>query len=166
MLRGLFFLARTRWKLLPKAGRRPLLPYAEVKSIGILFGKDAQMPMSLLTKLEADGKELYNLQYLPNAVDHLHVGRDIRRFDKRSMSFFGLLDSHDTKMFLSREYDVLINANPVPCPYLEHVQMRCRARLKVRISTEPTHDTDYHLIVRSTARDKGLNCTYKYLRQL
>ena len=162
------FQARMRWGLIRKAKPRPVLPYAEVKTIGILLGQDVPAAKELIDSLKKDGKQLHTLRYLTpsqaNALPSWSIGEQRRSFSSKALSNWGLLTNQAIQNFLSHEYDILINTSLQRCPYLEQVQLRCNTRMKASICEKTTQMQNYHLLIQSNEHKQGISCMYAYIK--
>jgi hypothetical protein len=124
-----------RTKLFLKRNTSPHqnLPYKTAKTVGIIFTvEDKQKHFAVkefLKRLEADGKHIQVLEFLPENTDNFEFKFDF--FMEKDITFWGNIESENAVQFADAPFDFLFYLDITPNPLILNLLARGRAKCRV-----------------------------------
>jgi len=107
--------------------------YKHAQTIGIIFSVEDKMKhdavKELVKKLEADGKKVKVMEFLPQNRDNYEFLYDF--FTEKDLSFLGKLNSTNALAFADTPFDFLYYIDNEPNPYVLHLLARSKAKCRV-----------------------------------
>ncbi len=147
---------------------RVSIPYKHARSVGVLFSVEDKQKhdaiKAFIKQLEADGKTVKVLEYLPVAKENYEFLFDF--FTVKDLSFWGSIKSGDAEKFMDMPFDYLYCVDRVHNPLILHLLARSKARCRVGRFGENGH-TYFELMIEQEGTIQSLiDSMYKYTRQL
>jgi len=144
------------------------LPYKKAQTIGVIFTvEDKQKHFVIkefIKKLEADGKIVQVLEYLPEKKENYEFKFDF--FTTKDVSFWGTITSSNALQFSDAPLDFLFYLDLTPNPLILHLLARSKAKCRVGRFWDEGHDY-LDLMIESVANTQALvDNIYKYSAQL
>lgn len=144
------------------------IPFSKAKTAGIIFTvEDRQKHFAVkefIRKLEADGKHVQVLEYLPEHTENHEFKFDF--FTSKEVSFWGSITSPNAIQFAEAPFDFLFYLDQKPNPLLLHLLARSKA--KCRVGQYWEEGSAYlDLMIESVNNTKSLlEAIHKYVGQL
>lgn len=147
---------------------RVSIPYKQAQSVGVLFSVEDKQKhdaiKAFVKQLEADGKMVEVLEYLPVAKENYEFLFDF--FTIKDLSFWGNLKSVVAEKFMNTPFDYLYCVDRVHNPLILHLLARSKARCRVGQFGENGH-AYFELMIEQGGNIQSLiESMYKYSRQL
>ena len=109
------------------------VPYAQAKSVGIVFTVEDKSKHDIVKefvrKLELEGKQITVITYLPKNRENHEFMFDF--FTEKDVSFFGSITSESALRFANTSFDFLFYLDTDPNPLLLNVIARSKAKCRV-----------------------------------
>jgi len=148
---------RTRSALKKNKSRRSSVPYAEAKSVGILFTventENHHIVKEFIRQLTADGKQTQVLEFLPRKKNNPEFLFDF--FTADDVSVWGNLRSAKAITFADRPFDYLFCLDPQPNPFVLYLLARSKALCRVG-KYLPLSEAYFELMIEHNGTWKGL----------
>jgi hypothetical protein len=147
---------------------RPSVGYKKAMTTGVIFTvEDKQKHFAIkdfIKKLEADGKHVQVLEFLPEKTENYEFKFDF--FTEKDVTFWGNLNSENALQFADAPFDFLFYLDLEPNPMIENVLARSNA--KCRVGRHFDGSEGYlDLMVDSVSNTQALlESAYKYVVQL
>lgn len=147
---------------------RASIPYKQARSIGVLFSVEDKQKhdaiKAFIKQLEADGKTVKVLEYLPVAKENYEFLFDF--FTIKDLSFWGSLKSSDAEKFINMPFDYLYCVDRVHNPLILHLLARSKALCRVGRFGENDYAYFELMIEQDGPIQSLIESMYKYTRQL
>lgn len=128
-----FLKNKTKSFLKKNKALRANLPYKQAVSVGIIFTvEDKQkhfIVKDFIKKLEADGKTIQVLEYLPAQTENYEFKFDF--FSDKDVSFWGNINNNSAIQFSESAFDFLYYIDLTPNPLILHLLARSKAKCRV-----------------------------------
>lgn len=163
-----FLKYRTKKQLKKNKSVRASLPYADTKSIGIVFTVEDRVKHELIKdlihKLEHDGKKVQVITFLPNKKENHDFMFDF--FSLKDISFFGEITSHNTIKFADTPFDYLFCIDTEPSKMIQYLLARSKSKCRIGKFNEG-QEAYFEMMIDSTKNIKEyIDSLYKYTKQL
>lgn len=142
--------------------------YKKAMTTGVIFTvEDKQKHFAIkdfIKKLEADGKHVQVLEYLPEKTENFEFRFDF--FTEKDITFFGNLNSENALQFADAPFDFLFYLDLEPNPMILNILARSNAKCRVgRLFDGGEGYLDF--MIGSVSNTQALlEGTYKYVAQL
>jgi hypothetical protein len=129
----LMFLKLKTKSFLKKRSTKTSISYDQANTIGVVFTVEDKQKHFIIKdfvkKLEADGKSVQVLEYLPPKHENFEFKFDF--FSDQDISFWGNLTSPSALQFVERPFDYLFYIDLSPNPQVLHLLSRTKATCRV-----------------------------------
>jgi hypothetical protein len=159
---------RTRLALKKNKALRATIPYSAAKQIGILFTVDDQskhhLVKNFISRLQADGKEVQVLEFLPKKKDNPEFRFDF--FTAEDLNFWGRINSVPSEKFCQTKFDFLFNIDTKSNPLIRNMLANCKAHCRVG-RYEETASPYFELMIETNGSVQALiDNMYEYAKKL
>ncbi|MEQ8303408.1 MAG: hypothetical protein RIB47_08460 [Cyclobacteriaceae bacterium] len=168
MFKSQFLQLRTNSELKKNKSIRGSVPYKYATQVGILFSVEDKAKHDAVKEfikiLEADGKKVKVLEFLPNKKENYEFMFDF--FTIKDLSFWGKIDSQDASKFSEVPFDYLFCLDTESNPLVQHLLARSKAKCRIGRYAEKDQSF-YELMIEQNGTARGLiDSMYKYTKQL
>lgn len=163
-----FLNIRTQSQLKKNKTLRTSLPYAQAKSVGIVFTIDDKSKHDIIKefikKLEHDGKQVKVISFLPKKKENHEFLFDF--FTIKDISFWGKITAPAVATFNKTAFDYLFCLDTTPTPIVKYILAASKA--KCRIGTHNETDQAYFefMLGKTTSTRALADELIKYSAQL
>jgi len=163
-----FLKIRTDSQLKNNKASRKNVPYRDAHQVGIIFTVEDKSKhdtvKELIKKLEADGKQVQVIEYLPE--DKQNYEFRFNFFTQKDLSFFGKINAHEAKKFADTIFDFVFYLDSTPNPLIMYLLASSKAKCRVGPSWEDGHPY-FELMIESKPDYKIMAETmFQYTTQL
>jgi hypothetical protein len=163
-----FLKIRTNNQLKKNKSLRTNIPYAQAKTVGIIFSVEDKPKhdyiKEFIHKLEHDGKKVQVLEYLPTKKENYEFMFDF--FSIKDVSFWGKIESEKTLKFSDTPFDYLFCLDTEQNPLLLYLLARSKSKCRVGKFNEG-EKSFFEFMIDTNGNIKGLiDGIYKYTTQL
>ena len=160
--------ARTDWALRKNKASRISMSYKQALNVGVIFTvEDKQKHDSIkdfVKKLEADGKKVQVIEFLPEDKDNYDFKFDF--FSEKDVSFWGKITAQNAIRFSDAPFDFLFYIDISPNPLILYLLARGKARCRVGRSWVDGR-AYFEFMIESINNNQSLiESMYKYTAQL
>lgn len=144
------------------------LPYSQSKIIGLLFSVEDKTKhdqvKEFVKKLEADGKQVKVMSFLPKNKDNYEFLFDF--FSDKDFSFWGNLTSEMAMRFADIPFDFLFYLDTTPNPLMLNIIAQSKAKCRVGKFWDKGEGF-FEMMIETNGGTKGLiDGIYKYSSKL
>jgi hypothetical protein len=163
-----FLRLRTNSLLKRNKSIRASIPYAQSKSIGVIFTvedrKKHEEIKEFVKHLEQDGKMVRVLEFLPKEKENYDFLYSF--FTLKHLNFWGNITSSEAIQFADQPFDYLFHLDTASTPLFEHLLARTKAHCRIGKFRE-NEDAFYELMIDCKGSFKELlDSIYKYTKEL
>ncbi len=149
--------------------KRRSMPLENARYVGILFDGtelDARKPVLAFAKrLKKEGKRVKLLAFMDNKVDNSNF--PFESFNRKDLSWYYTPKSESALRFMEEPFDILINLNLSPSPWMNYIAALSAARFRVGTAEAAPEACDLMLdMSKGGGAEKFIREAERYLQKM
>ena len=145
------------------------MPLERARYVGILFNGtnlDERKPVLAFAKrLKKEGKRVKLLAFMDNKADNSNF--PFNNFNRKDINWYYIPKSEDVRNFMEEPFDILINLELTPSPWMDYIPALSKARFRVGTADAAPEACDLMLdMSKGKGIEEFIRQTERYLEKM